>query len=109
MQLVIIESPYRSTTGAGHERNLLYLKCCLRDSILRGEAPFASHALYPFVLDDEDETERSLGVKLGYEWWRAASLVTFYTDLGWSEGMLAAHHKVRASNLKWEERSVANR
>lgn len=106
MQLVIIESPYRGRTDSEQERNVIYLRMCLRDSILRGEAPFASHAIYPFVLNDEDSAERDLGIRLGYEWWRAASLVAFYTDLGWSEGMLAAGKRVKTSGLKWEERSI---
>ena len=106
MRLTIVESPYRGHTESEQERNVIYLRMCLRDSILRGEAPFASHAIYPFVLDDQDEVERGLGIRLGYEWWRAATLVAFYTDLGWSEGMMAAGKKVRTSGLKWEERSI---
>lgn len=47
---VIIESPYAGDVDA----NLTYLRACLRDCLLRGEAPFASHGLYaqPGVLDD---------------------------------------------------------
>lgn len=41
MRRVIIESPYHGNV----ERNLRYLRACLRDSLLRGEAPFASHGL----------------------------------------------------------------
>ena len=35
---VLIESPY-----AGNPEALRYLACCLLDSILRGEAPYAIH------------------------------------------------------------------
>lgn len=50
MRRVIIESPYAGNV----EANATYLRRCLRDSLLRGEAPFASHAIYtlPGVLDD---------------------------------------------------------
>ena len=42
MVLVLLESPY-----AGYvERNLAYARACMRDCLLRGEAPFASHLLY---------------------------------------------------------------
>lgn len=109
MRLVIIESPFRSRTAAEQERNILYLDACIRDSILRGESPYASHKIIPGALNDADEEERNLGIRCGYEWWRAASLVAFYTDLGWSEGMLTANRRVRVCNIKWEERSVAHR
>lgn len=50
MILVIIESPYAGDV----DRNLEYLRAAMRDCLKRGEAPFASHALYtqPGVLDD---------------------------------------------------------
>jgi hypothetical protein len=86
--LVIIESPY-----AGHvEENLRYLRRCLRDSILRGEAPFASHGLYtqPGVLDDTVPAERELGITSGYAWWRSADRIAFYVDRGMSSGMWRA-------------------
>lgn len=106
MQLVIIESPYAAANESLFERNLIYLNVCLRDSILRGEAPFASHKLYPGALNDRDPTERDLGIRLGYEWWRAASLVAFYVDLGWSPGMLKAKERMDSYNIKVEIRKV---
>lgn len=42
MKLVLLESPYAGDT----ERNVDYGRRCLRDSIMRGEAPMASHLLY---------------------------------------------------------------
>lgn len=104
MRLVIIESPFRAPTESEHERNLIYLNICIRDSILKGEAPFASHRLYPGALRDEIEEERDLGIRLGYEWWRAASLVAFYTDLGWSQGMRRAFERASKMNIEMEER-----
>jgi hypothetical protein len=88
MRRVIIESPYAGDV----ERNLRYLRACMRDSLLRGEAPFASHAIYtqPGVLDDNDPEQRRMGINAGFEWWPAAEAVVFYVDLGWSPGMLRA-------------------
>jgi hypothetical protein len=42
MRRVVIESPYAGDVGL----NLLYLRACLADSLSRGEAPYASHAIY---------------------------------------------------------------
>ena len=50
MKLVIIESPYAGDI----EKNVAYARDCVRDSLMRGEAPYASHLLYtqPNILDD---------------------------------------------------------
>jgi len=104
MRLTVIESPYRADTEADFERNLIYLDLCIRDAIIRGEAPFASHKMYPGALREEDE--RDLGIRCGFEWWRAASLVAFYTDFGWSPGMTRALVKAKTTNIKWEARKV---
>jgi hypothetical protein len=82
---VIVESPYAGDV----ETNLLYLRLCLRDCLLRGEAPFASHALYtqPGVLDDNDPKERKMGIRAGLEWGSYADATVVYTDHGISAGM----------------------
>jgi hypothetical protein len=89
---VVIESPYAGDV----ERNLHYLRACMRDCLRRGEAPYASHALYtqPGVLDDQKPEERKLGIEAGYAWWDAADMIVFYADLGWSRGMSAARDRV---------------
>lgn len=85
MKRVVIESPYAGDTAV----NLGYLAECLKDSINRGEAPFASHAIYPLCLDDNVREERIKGIVCGYQWMVAADLVAVYTDLGISPGMKA--------------------
>ncbi len=86
---VIVESPYAAPTPEGIERNVAYLRACLRDCLLRGEAPFASHAIYtqPGVLRDEVPAERDHGIHAGFEWREAAQATVVYTDLGMSRGM----------------------
>lgn len=88
---VIIESPYAGDIN----RNIAYCEIAMLDSIMRGEAPFASHMLYPYVLRDDDPEERKLGISLGTAWLQVADLVAFYTDFGISPGMSA-----RLSELK---------
>lgn len=84
-RLVIIESPYAGDI----ERNTAYARACMRDSVNRGEAPFASHLLYtqPGVLDDSKPDERYHGITLGFCWGEKADAVAVYTDHGISEGM----------------------
>lgn len=71
-------------------RNRAYLRDAMRDCLLRGEAPYASHGLYTQVLDDRIPTERELGITAGLAWQPVADAVVVYTDLGISEGMQRA-------------------
>lgn len=82
---VIVESPY---VGDKVE-NVAYLRACLRDCLLRGEAPFASHAIYtqPGVLNDDSPEQRTFGINAGFEWRCACAKTVVYTDLGISSGM----------------------
>ena len=103
MRRVIIESPYAGDV----ERNITYLRACLRDSLLRGEAPFASHALYtqPGVLDDNLPTERKLGIEAGFVHWTGAKAIVFYIDLGMSPGMQSALRQARVWRKRIEYRA----
>lgn len=87
-------------------RNVNYLKAAIRDCILKGEAPFASHMMYPGALNDDDPAERKLGINAGFAWWNAAELIVFYVDLGWSTGMRAALDRVKSLGKPYEERFI---
>jgi hypothetical protein len=89
-RLVVIESPYgRNPDGSVAspetiERNVRYLRACMADSLRRGEAPIASHAMYtqPGVLDDSQPEERRKGMLAGWAWHERADAVVVYRDLG---------------------------
>lgn len=85
MRLVILESPYAGDLRA----NVDYATRCLRDCLLRGESPFASHLLYAHtgVLDDAAERDRLAGVEAGLAWGRVADATVVYVDRGVSLGM----------------------
>lgn len=85
MRLVIVESPYAGDV----EANIAYARECLRDCLLRGEAPIASHLLYTQkgVLDDVNPLERELGIAAGLAWGVLADATVVYGDLGLSGGM----------------------
>jgi hypothetical protein len=94
VKLVILESPYAGETAA----NLAYAKRCALDCALRNESPQASHLLFTQFLDDTVPAERELGIRLGLAWTRVADYSVFYTDRGWSTGML------RAMDASWFRR-----
>lgn len=89
MKRVIVESPYGHRDPAVVERNKRYLRACMRDCLLRGESPYASHGLYTQegVLDDNVPEERELGIQAGFVWRRSAHATVVYKDLGISNGM----------------------
>ena len=92
-QRVIIESPFSGKSGFNDvQKNIKYARACVHDSLLRGESPYASHLLYtqPGVLDDDKPEERMRGIYAGESWRQVADVTAFYTDAGWSAGMLAA-------------------
>lgn len=94
MRRVILESPYAGTSliFGWFQRwlNRCYARRCVRDSLLRGEAPIASHLLYtqPGILRDGIQDERRHGIKAGLAWGGVANATVVYTDRGTSNGMM---------------------
>lgn len=83
MKLVILESPLSGDI----EQNIEYARKCMKDCLMRGESPMASHLLYTQCLDDNIPDERILGIKAGFAWRKAADYTVVYEDRGISEGM----------------------
>lgn len=103
---VILESPFAGVNERSTQRNVAYAKKCMLDSLNRGEAPIASHLLYPQVLDDHNPTERQWGIDAGLAWRVVAEKAVFYTDGGWSRGMLAAKELYDKEGIPYEERAI---
>lgn len=107
MRRVILESPYAAGGGRTVEENVAYARACLRDSVLRGEAPIASHLLFtqPGVLDDEIPEERELGIQAGLAWGHEAEATVVYVDHGVSRGMRygieRAKKEGRTIEMRW--------
>lgn len=101
---VIVETPYAGAVPL----HLRYLRACMRDCLLRGEAPFASHHQYtaPGVLRDEIPAERAIGISAGFAWRALAHASVFYVDLGWSSGMHQGLESTQALGQPWEQRRL---
>lgn len=82
---VYLASPFSGDVDA----NTAYARKCMKDSLMRGEAPFAPHLLYTQVLDDKNQHERTLGMRAGSEWMSGCDAFVAYVDRGWSRGMEA--------------------
>lgn len=83
----VIESPFSAPTIDGLVRNVQYAMLAVRDSLDRGEAPYASHLFYTQMLDDNDETERLRGMDAGLAICHYADQTAVYLDRGISRGM----------------------
>lgn len=59
VRFVNIESPYKGKNETEMRRNLLYARFCVRDCLLRGEIPLASHLFFtqPGMVDDRIRLE----------------------------------------------------
>lgn len=102
-KIVIVESPFAGDV----DNNIKYAQLCVRDCLLRGESPFASHLLYTQdnILNDEVLEERELGIKAGFTYKHLPDTITiFYMDRGMSKGMQQAMDYVIKHNLPWGER-----
>ena len=92
--VVVIESPFAGNVAL----HRAYLQEAILDCLERGESPYASHQMLTDALDDHKPHERALGIVAGLRM-REVLLgatgckVAYYTDLGWSRGMLAARHE----------------
>lgn len=104
MRLVILESPYAGDI----ERNVAYARRCVRDSLLKGESPVASHLLYtqPGILDDGVPAERQHGIDAGLAWRAVAQASVVYVDLGISKGMEYGIAAAKEAGLPIEYRSL---
>jgi hypothetical protein len=104
MKRVILESPYAGDV----ERNLEYGRACLRDSLMRGEFPLASHLLLtqPGVLDDNNPAERKIGIHAGLAWCEFSEGTVVYADHGVTRGMYQGIDRAHALDKPVEYRRL---
>jgi hypothetical protein len=104
--LVIVESPFAGDV----EANVAYARAAMRDCLLRGEAPYASHLLYTQagVLDDDVPEQRATGIEAGLAWGRLASKTVVYTDRGISSGMRLGIERAASEGRGVEYRSLVD-
>ena len=102
--IVNIESPFAGNI----DLNLKYVRACMRDCLLRGEAPLASHALYTQegVLRDDLPEERKLGMEAGFAANMLTSKTVVYEDLGMAKGMLEGIERAKQAGRIVEFRNL---
>jgi len=106
MMRVVIESPLSAPTREGIEENKAYARRCMRDSLSRGEAPYATHLLFDQLglLDDMVPSDRRQGMEAGFAWGLEGQLVAVYADRGISKGMQEGIDRARHNGIPYEIR-----
>lgn len=110
-RFVDVETPYTAKTIEGVRRNIRYARACVRDCLLRGEVPYASHLFFTQtgILDDNVQGERERGIVAGKDIIRKLSAVTVvYTDLGTSGGMQIGIDLARQDGRPIEHRTLGD-
>ena len=106
MRRVILESPLSGKTEVAELANVAYARACLYDCIKRGEAPLASHLLFPQILNDAKPEERATGMEAGFAWTPFADAVVVYADRGISKGMEMGVARAKLHNVPIEMRKL---
>lgn len=101
-KLIVLESPYAGDVSA----NVEYARRAVKDSLDRGEAPFASHLLYTQVLDDSRQEERDAGMLAGLAWAAQAERCVVYADRGISDGMKTGIEWASSRGIAVEFRNI---
>ena len=105
----VIESPFSAPTIDELVRNIQYAMLAVRDSLSRGEAPYASHLFYTQMLDDNDSAERQLGMDAGLTICQHADQTAVYVDLGVSHGMEYGINTAKKSRKSHYRTSLVSR
>jgi hypothetical protein len=100
----VIESPF----AGNFVQNAKFLRACMRECLLRGEAPYASHGLYTQegVLKDDVPEERRMGMEAGFAWGALGQKVVVYDNLGISKGMEEGMARAKELGIPIERRKL---
>lgn len=81
---VILESPF----AGDFKNNVKYASDCIFSLVLKhGKAPMASHLIYTKMLDDDNPSERKIGIDAGLSYGRFADESVICVDRGLSNGI----------------------
>ena len=110
MILVYVESPFKGKDWSETRRNILYARLAIRDCLLRGESPYASHLFFTQagILNDAIPDERMLGINAGQAIGDKFDLRAVYDDFGISGGMEYGIERARKIGQPLDCRKIPN-
>lgn len=104
VELVLLESPYYTEDKSAMKENIKFAEECMRNSLMRGEAPMASHLLYTRVL--KEDGERSIGMSAALSWQTVVDKLVVYSDRGITDGMTESINLAAKKGLRIEYRTL---
>lgn len=106
MTRVYIASPFRTNSPELRKTYLNYLDDCIRDSLLRNEAPYVPHAYLPRFLADSDGRQRNKALSIGTKFLLICQILAVYKNHGITEGMQGEIDTAKANGIRIEFRSL---
>jgi len=110
VKFVDVETPYMDEDHGNVARNILYARACVRDSLMRGETPFALNIFYsqPGIIDDSVSDERRIAIQTVDKLIGAFpdAVTAVYEDLGISKSMQYGIDRATLSRRKVEFRKL---
>jgi len=87
LQCVLLETP-----SSGSESSVIYekyAKACLRDSLLRNEAPLSAYLLYkqPGIISEDSSIEKIRSIEAELSWSKFCNKLVVYNDYGITSDM----------------------
>lgn len=101
--LVYVATPYRADTQEQFEKQVAYTKQVARKEVQKGNDVIVPHLYYPLFLNDEDNTERRLGMLSALALLRKCEEVVVGVRFGISEGMSEEIRQAEKLNIKIRE------
>lgn len=98
--LVYIATPYRADTKEQFEKQLAYTKSIAKSEVLKGNDVIVPHLYYPSFLDDNDEFERTLGMKSAVDLMLRCDEILVGIKYGKSSGVLNEIKHAEEHNIK---------
>lgn len=95
MKIAYICSPYSAATQVDRKRNLDYAKRLTKYALECGYAPIAPHLYIAQLLNDNEPSEREIGMKAGIEMLRLCDVIIVGKKYGFSQGM---NEEIRAAS-----------
>ena len=93
-------SRYRADTQEQFDEQMRYTKTFAHEAVMAGDDVIVPHMYYPQFLDDNNKTERKLGMESAIRLLHKCDIVLVYIGLGVSEGMEAEIEEAKKQNKK---------
>ena len=99
-KLVYICSRYRADNEVQFKKQLSYTKEMARVQVLKGNDVIAPHLYYPSFLDDNNHSERNLGMYSAINLMNRCDVILVCVKFGVSSGMKAEIKHAESNNMK---------